>query len=97
MPHGQHRLTGTTAPASPLLAGCLLTLSSAAVAKGGGHGDGHASVVHVNGHTTKTGTYVPPHYRTGADDSITGRPRRTLIPIPGRPRRKIRTDIEPNY
>lgn len=54
---------------SVLLAGCLLTLSFAAAAKGGGHGSSHAYVVHVNGHTTKAGTYVPPHYRTGADDS----------------------------
>lgn len=38
-------------------------------AKGGGHGGSHSSVVHVTGHTTKTGVYVPPHNRTSPDNT----------------------------
>ena len=34
----------------------------------GSHSSGHSSsTVHVSGHTTKTGTYVPAHYRTSPD------------------------------
>ena len=54
---------------SLLLNGLLVESFLAAVTKGGSYGNSHASVVHVSGHTTKTGTYVPPHYRTGADSS----------------------------
>ncbi len=49
------------------LAVVALVLPTAALAKGG-HGSGHtSSPVHVDGHTTKTGTYVPAHYRTAPD------------------------------
>lgn len=36
----------------------------------GSHSSGHSSSpVHVSGHTTKTGAYVPAHYRTAPDHS----------------------------
>jgi len=55
MPRAVHRLA--------LLS--LLLLSTAAFARG--HGSGHPGTVHVRGYTTKRGTYVAPHHRTGAD------------------------------
>jgi len=45
------------------LAFVLMVLSAVAVAKG------HGGVVHVRGHTTRSGTYVMPHTRTGPDSS----------------------------
>lgn len=36
----------------------------------GSHSSGYSSsTVHVSGHTTKTGAYVPAHYRTAPDHS----------------------------
>lgn len=53
-----------------LLAGLALAvfaLPTATLARGG-HSSGHSSsTVHVSGHTTKNGTYVPAHYRTAPD------------------------------
>jgi len=55
-----------------LLAGfalAALAVPTTTVARGG-HGGGHSSSpVHVSGHTTKTGAYVPAHYRTAPDHS----------------------------
>lgn len=45
-----------------------LALSSNAVASGKGT-KSSAGVVQVSGHTTKTGTYVAPHYRTTPDQT----------------------------
>jgi hypothetical protein len=55
-----------------LLAGLVfaaLALPTATLASGS-HNSGHSSSpVHVSGHTTKTGAYVPAHYRTAPDHS----------------------------
>ncbi|MHA6204354.1 hypothetical protein ACXU4B_08030 [Dyella soli] len=55
-----------------VLAGLVLAafvLPTATLARGS-HSSGHtSSPVHVSGHTTKTGTYVPAHYRTAPDQT----------------------------
>lgn len=49
------------------LAVAAFSLSNTALARGG-HSTSHSSSpVHVSGHTTKNGTYVPEHYRTAPD------------------------------
>ena len=49
-----------------------LAMCGAAAAKGGGgHSSSHSSGSNhtVKGHTTKNGTYVPPHHATNPNDS----------------------------
>lgn len=51
------------------LAFAAFALPTAALARGSHSGGHSSSTVHVSGHTTKTGTYVPAHYRTAPDHS----------------------------
>lgn len=55
-----------------LLAGfafATFALPTATLARGSHSSNHPSSTVHVSGHTTKTGAYVPAHYRTAPDHS----------------------------
>lgn len=67
-----------------LILALAIATSPVVLAKGGSHGGGsshssHSSTSHaspggshsVSGHTTKDGTYVPPHHATNPDSSKT--------------------------
>ena len=51
------------------LALAALALPTATLARGSHSSSHSSSPVHVSGHTTKTGAYVPAHYRTAPDHS----------------------------
>ncbi|MFC4822245.1 hypothetical protein [Dokdonella ginsengisoli] len=52
------------------VASLAIFVAGPAFARGGSHrSSGHSSTVHVAGHTTKSGKYVPSHTRTAPDHS----------------------------